>query len=835
MEPETSEVIGPAASPPRLDARFERLIARARAALLFEAIWPPLAFTLATGLVFVAVSWFGLWISAPQLLRIGGVAAFAIALLYAVSPLLRLRLPTRAAALSRLDRDALLRHRPASSQDDTLLDAQATQETQALWALHRRRLAGQVAQLRAKAASPGLSWLDGRALRFGALLLAVAAAFIAGPQRYGRLAAAFDWRGAPLAAAGLRIDAWLDPPAYTNRPPVLLNAMAADAQRQFSVPADSVLVFKSDAADVAARVEGALAPQEKVKDAKSEKGERRWTLKGDGKLIVTQAGAPLASFDIASLANAKPTIELSEPPRANARGSMTLKYRVTDQYGLASAAADVNLAAQDVASRPRHSLVEAPKIDLQLPANANGAGEGQTTVDLSSHGWAGARVTLSLKAVDLAGEEGVSAPQEIILPQRRFYNPLARALAEQRRDLVVDPDANRERIAAVLAALQIAPDVFATPANVYLGLRQASGLLAAARRDPELVEVADLLWAMALQIEEGDASQAERDLRAAENALRDALKRGASDEELKKLTQDLRAAAQRFAQSLADKSEASNEDPKATEMDLNAMLDRMEESARNGARDQAQAMLDQLQDLLENMKSARNGPEDPAAKQARKQMGELDKLMRDQQSLRDDTFRSDEQDRKRRLSPDPNAQSDPKSSPEDGAGNPSLDKRQQALRERLQELQRALKGAGQPAPKGFDDAEQAMGEAESDLKGESPGKPGPSGKSGAVGAQGRALQALREGMQGLQQQAQGENGRQDGVTAKGRQGRNGNGRDPLGRGPAGNRGLSEGQLHEGVSAGERARRVTEELRRRLADPQRPQDERDYLDRLLKRE
>ena len=41
--------------------------------------------------------------------------------------------------------------------------------------------------------------------------------------------------------------------------------------------------------------------------------------------------------------------------------------------------------------------------------------------------------------------------------------------------------------------------------------------------------------AMALQLENGDATKAEKDLRAAEQALREALKRGASDEEIRKL------------------------------------------------------------------------------------------------------------------------------------------------------------------------------------------------------------------------------------------------------------------------------------------------------------
>ena len=43
-----------------------------------------------------------------------------------------------------------------------------------------------------------------------------------------------------------------------------------------------------------------------------------------------------------------------------------------------------------------------------------------------------------------------------------------------------------------------------------------------AKGDPDLVAVADLLWAMALQIEDGDLSQTERDLRAIQQQLKDA-------------------------------------------------------------------------------------------------------------------------------------------------------------------------------------------------------------------------------------------------------------------------------------------------------------------------
>ena len=150
--------------------------------------------------------------------------------------------------------------------------------------------------------------------------------------------------------------------------------------------------------------------------------------------------------------------------------------------------------------------------------------------------------------------------------------------------------------------------------------------------------------------------------------------------------------------------------------------------------------------------------------------------------------------------------------------------------------------------KGFDDAQGDMKEAEGDLKGGQSGQSGQSGKSGqggkgaAVDAQGRAIEALRDGAQGLQKQMEGQGegkgkGRNGKGTYVGRRGRPGQmpGDDPLGRGAEGDRGREDGPLNQSAGAAERARRVMEELRRRLADPARPVDERDYLERLMKRD
>src|SRR3984957_15552292 len=143
--------------------------------------------------------------------------------------------------------------------------------------------------------------------------------------------------------------------------------------------------------------------------------------------------------------------------------------------------------------------------------------------------------------------------------------------------------------------------------------------------------------------------------------------------------------------------------------------------------------------MFENRRGAQDGKESPAEREIRKQIGELEKLLRDQQALRDDTFRSDQKDRARkraRRNPSSPDQQDSQGQPDqDGSnppdksdndsdqgdkqdedqadkGQPQLGDRQQELRDRLAELQRKLKSLGMKGEKGFDDAQGEMKEAE---------------------------------------------------------------------------------------------------------------------------
>jgi uncharacterized protein (TIGR02302 family) len=859
--------------------RLGALATLARRVLIVERVWPPLVFALAVVALFLAASWLGVWQFAPRLFRIAGVVLFAIAGGIALAPLALLRRLAARDVLARLDRDARANHRPASSLADSLANDDGDPGTQALWAAHRARLERAVEAIRVAPPSPGMAERDPYAIRFGVALLAFAAAVAAGPEAYGRLAAAFDWRSdeAIAAMAASRIDAWIDPPPYAGRPPVVIDFKTADPQT-LNIPEDSILVVRGDPSLVETRVEGAITPSEQKADSPGKAPiERRWTIHAAGKATILRSGGPVAAIVLAVTPAGAPTIASTEDPRANVSGSLTLAYRIDDRFGLANARADF-ARPQDGAGPAPRTLAPPPQAALQLPPTANGVGDAHTTVDLSEHPWAGAKVTMRLSAVSVSGKTGESGPIEVTLPQRTFHNPLARALVEQRRDLILDPDHAPNRVETALTGLSVAPELFDTPAKVYLGLKQANASLHSARGDADLLDVAAMLWAMAQQIEDGDSSQAERDLRAAEQALREALQRGASDEEIRKLMEQLREAAKRFMSEMArnDQPDANAQDQNLQSQDLDKLLDRMEDTARNGAREDAEAMLDQMQEMFENMRSAREGEESPAEREMRKQIGELEKLLHDQQALRDDTFRSDQRDHARKRAKNraaPGQEGQQQQPDEDGSNAPDqgendadssdnpgqdqadqngqpLDERQSELRDRLAELQRQLKSLGMKGEKGFDDAQGDMKEAEGDLSGEQ-GKPGKGGQSGngkggktgkgaAVDAQGRALEALRDGAQGLEKQmqsqgqGQGRNGRGKYIARRTRPGEP-PGDDPLGRGAEGDKGREDGPLKETAGAAERARRVMEELRRRLADPTRPVDERDYLERLMKRD
>jgi uncharacterized protein (TIGR02302 family) len=220
-------------------------------------------------------------------------------------------------------------------------------------------------------------------------------------------------------------------------------------------------------------------------------------------------------------------------------------------------------------------------------------------------------------------------------------------------------------------------------------------------------------------------------------------------------------------------------------------------------------------------------------------LNELGDMIRKQQQLRDKTYKQGQDSRR-----------DHARGKQGDQSMGDLQQDQQGLRDRLKKLQQELAkrgmGQGQQGQKGQpgqdgdpqqgDGDEDGLGQADNAM-GDADGRLGEGNADSAVDSQGQALEGLRKGAQSLaeaMQQGDGD-GQGDGPgTRAGRQQSGGNQTDPAGR-PLRGREFGDDLTVKipGEIDVQRVRRILEELRRRLADPQRPQIELDYIERLLK--
>ena len=647
---------------PRL--QLGQALRRARYAIAWERAWPHLARILSLAGLFLAISWTGLWLTLPVWARAAGIGLFVFAALGALFPLARFRWPSREEGLSRLDRGTGIRHRPATALSDTL----ATQDpvALALWQAQRERTLASLKRIRAGLPSPRLPVHDPWALRALVAVLLVAAYVAAGDERGLRIAAAFDWHGV-LAPANIRVDAWVTPPVYTSKPPVILSAANKDAAAQTAgplpVPAGSTLIVRSSGGTLDVVASGGVTEVAPAEQAPKGTNEKHFAISGDGTAQVrAPAGQPQWKFT--ATPDRAPTISLAKDPERQARGSLQMSYKIEDDYGVTEAQARFASRHGDAANsgaEPAKSgteprpLFPAPQFSLVLPNARTRNGVGQTVKDLSEDPYAGADVTLTLTARDEAGNEGKSEPFNMRLPERLFTKPLARALIEQRRILALDANQNAQVFAA-LDALMIAPHLFMPETGQYLGLHSVARQLEAARTDDAMREVVASLWALAVTIEDGNITDVDKALRAAQEALKQALERGASDEEIKKLTENLRAALDKFIRQLVEQQRNNPQqlarplDPNTrmlSPQDLKNMIDRMERLSRSGDKDAARQLLEQLQQMLENLQMAQpgQGGDGDADQQA---LNELGDMIRKQQQLRDKTFKQGQDSRRDR-------------------------------------------------------------------------------------------------------------------------------------------------------------------------------------------
>ncbi len=833
---------------------------------LARAFWPLWSLVLVT----LAALAFGLQDLGPlHYAQAAGavVGLFALALIFWGGR--RFRRPTAMDALDRLD--ATMPGRPIAALRDTQAIGTSDPASLAVWRVHQERMAARAAGARPVQPDLRLSSRDRFSLRYVALTAFVMAALFGSFWKAGSVAGLTP--GAAVAMpGGPSWEAWAQPPAYTGKPSLYLNDITDPAlevptgtrlQIRLYGPEGDLTVTQT-VADVAPppAPDAQATPAAAVPDAKA--GVHDLTITRSGELAIEGNGG--REWQITATPDTAPTVEITGDMVREADGRFRQDFKAADDYGVVAGRVTISLDLAKVDRR--HGLtvdpeaVEPVTLDLPMPRKGKRTDLTSTLVDdLSKHVFANLPVTMVFAVVDAAGNEGTSAPYEVVLHGKRFFDPLAAALIEMRRDILWNR-VNAPRAGQILKAITNRPEGFIRHERAFLHLRVLMRELEAKEASLSVEDrdaIAEKLWKIALMVEEGNLQSALERLQRAQDRLQEAIENGASPEEIDQLMKEMQQALNEYMRELAEESQRNPGDQQQQEMmqgqmmsgdQLQEMLDKLQQLMEEGKTAEAAELMEQLRQLMENMQVVQGqgqgqGQDGP--------MGDLGETLRDQQDLSDDAFRDlqgvprdgeqqgegqqpgQEQGQEQGQGQQPgdqDGQGSDQAQNQDGEGQGgSLSDRQRELRERLNELQQGqLPGdgteQGEEGRRNLDRAERSMEEAEQALR--------DGDLDGALDRQADAMEALRDGMRDFgealadeqRQNRDGQGGERDFGSADPQ------GTDPLGRRPGETARIGSDENMVQNDPDQRARELLDEIRRRSGEMTRPLEELDYLKRLL---
>ncbi|MFH1803776.1 MAG: DUF4175 family protein [Pseudomonadota bacterium] len=800
---------------PKLDQQLQF----ARQIMTWERIWPRLVPGLAVVAMVVGLALAGFFDLLPPSVHIVALSVFVVAGLVAITlPWRGFKRPTRQDVLARIERDNHLHHTPLQSLDDDI-PGNDDALTSWLWQRQLRLNIATLARLRLPRPRPVISRHD----RFGLTVIPVLLLFIgimAGHDHIGeRLYKAFT----PLQRLGMQnfsASLWITPPTYTGQVPRVVQMTdnpQTGSNNDGSLPADEgsppISLDVPAGSVLAGNISSIWTPTLTAPDGVRpivESGRDTFAintpLDQDGAWTIAVWGTDRFALNVRIIADKPPVLAFTAPPGTTRRDHIRLDFTAQDDYGLSQ----LELHASPMTENGDTSAfgsIEDIVVDLRQTRNASDIPtrmEGPHFLDLVSHPWAGLPVRLELVARDNAGQIARSEAISIQLPERDFNHPVARKLITIRQILLRHPERSREMRNALIPVIN-APQAFNGDIGVFLALSVAESRLSNHPDNLEMhQQVAGLLWHIAEEIERGSLGIAERNLIEAEERLLDALSNpDITETQLSDLIENYRKALQEYLAALAqDPARQQQQQPARgpetviEQQDLARVVDQIDALMRAGARDQARALIDRLRELVENMRITTGG----------QQGGDITSVLRDMiDNLRDMSRRQQEL---------MNSANNPQMAP----NGQDRARAQQQLADEADILGNDAQFEQYGNIGNLRDAITAMENAASALD--------RNRQHDALQQQQQALESLQQGMNELARALDGLSQMApmlDDLMPGGQ-------RDPLGR-PVG--GSGETTIPEADDL-ERAWRIMQELRRRSGDPDRPQIEHDYIDRLLKR-
>lgn len=688
--------------------------------------------------------------------------------------------------------------------------------TRVLWQKHHQRMIAEARSLHVPWPSPRIADHDPGAVRAIPVLALAVGLFVSGPRSGEQVLAAFT----PVLTGSLQGEVWIMPPDYTGLSPVrhilggdvpvlrvpdgssllaLIHGSGLPIGRMGDVP-----VFFEDVGNavtrMTARISGDTGPEVVLHIRRG-----LWHSVRQPFMIIPDhppsvADGPFVAGDGA----------------LDGRDSrLPLRIVASDDYGVTSV--DLELRAVEgvrtvPVSAPDHYSLPVPglpasSVDITIP------------LDLSAYPRAGLDVEARLLVRDGAGHETGSDWRAIHLPERHFNHPVASSLVRVRKALITGTFWQNSDVLRVLDELSALPDSFGNDLVVFLGIRvSATRLLPLSMaRSPE--SVVDLLWDLALRVEDGAVDDARHQLEQARLDLRNAT---GDPQAMADAINAVRRALVSLLQEMARRDDAlplheldaladSLGPVQAGDLALDRMLAELEELTRLGAQDAARDLAGHIDELLSGLRNARLSSASTDLRAMREIMEGFDRLVRDQEQLLEDTFAMTSA-----------GTALPSVSRHSGFWSfpaAELSGRQDTLRGQLRSLAGQVGQKTGSVPESFSLAGARMEAASGALSASRPDL--------GQHAQGQALEALREIRRQISRAMMQSLGQTIGLLPV----PSGSGLDPAGRPGSG---VSfHGEKVPTKPERTRARDLLQELRRRASEGGRDRDEQEYLRRLIK--
>ncbi len=665
-------------------ARYTQI---ARARLIWERYMPVLAKGLLAVIVFLITTYFGIWERLGDPWRLIALLATLAYLSHGVWQATQQIWPNRSDARRRTERDSDQSHRPLDTLDDRpALSADA-------WPAHYQNALKQAKNIRAPKGRPALAKIDPYYLRYVAPAALIAASiYIAGfgteRLRYALLP---SWQSA-IHPSNVKFEAWIDPPAYTGRPPIYFKDRS-----KIDVPAGSEFVVRASGAKNLPRpkfTQGLRSRFLPLKQLGAKSFEARTEITNSA-VAQWRIGTRRQSWALNMQPDLPPTIEILEPPKADKRDRLAFTYALEDDYGVENLRLEMAelyegfLPDAIFDGDTEFAVVALSSSSVKKAENASAA------IDLTKHILAGRKVIGRLVATDGRGQKAVSEPVYFTVPDKIFVEPLAKAVVENRTLIMSAADQdyapykprtradgywnlyepeqrmsrapeNIQRAALLIEAVTDTPDRLFTDPTVYMALRNIRAQLRYADSQEDLRGLPETLWKIALRAEFGVLGTALEEMREAQAALQEGLARRAPQREIDTLFERYNLAVEAYTEELrrkaieegnfADEDNSGGGDGGGLQSvdEIEELLKLIEEANKVGDVEGARKALARLAEVLEQLqielsKGGGGGGDGGGelSEEEQKALEDLAETIGEQRDLQDETRQAEraEQDR----------------------------------------------------------------------------------------------------------------------------------------------------------------------------------------------